>query len=269
MGHIAVIGGGKIGEALVAGLLAAGREPGRIRVVNRRPERGNYLHRTYHVGVSDSIEEVVDGADAVFICTKPKDVTSVLADPALQDIGDDVAVVSMAAGITIATLEEALSAGTSVFRAMPNTPMLISKGVTALAPGRFTTEQQLDYITEILESVGIVVVVDEADMDAVTAVAGSSPAYVFLLAEALIDSGVSLGLSRELASTLALASISGAADLMEQSSSEPSVLRANVSSPAGTTVAAVESLESSGFRAAFFKATRACAERSAQIGRRG
>lgn len=263
MTRIAVIGGGNIGEALVSGLVESGRDPQTIVVTNRSTERSKTLADTYGVGTTNDNNEAVDGADVVFLCVKPKQILGLLGELSLDD---DTIVVSLAAGITLSAMEEVLQAGTSVIRVMPNTPMLVGKGVSACAPGRFCTEEQVNTAKELLDAVGMTIVVDEHDMDAVTALAGSSPAYYFLVTEALIDAGVQLGLKRDVATQLAKGAAAGAGALLESSPLEPSQLRANVSSPAGTTVAALRELEESGIRGAFFRAAEACATRSAELG---
>lgn len=263
MTRIAVIGGGNIGEALVSGLVESGRDPQTIVVTNRSAERSKTLADTYDVGTTNDNNEAVDGADVVFLCVKPKQILGLLGELSLDD---DTIVVSLAAGITLSAMEEVLQAGTSVIRVMPNTPMLVGKGVSACAPGRFCTEEQVNTAKELLDAVGMTIVVDEHDMDAVTALAGSSPAYYFLVTEALIDAGVQLGLKRDVATQLAKGAAAGAGALLESSPLEPSQLRANVSSPAGTTVAALRELEESGIRGAFFRAAEACATRSAELG---
>lgn len=266
MSSIAVVGGGKIGEALIAGLVASGVNPKDICVSNRSPERGQELKETYGVMPFTNNAEAVDEVEVVFLCVKPKQVLGVVEE--IADVVDNntaTTVVSMAAGITTSAIEEALSAGTSVARVMPNTPMLVGKGMCAVAPGRFLGEEQLSAVLEYLEAVGSVRVVDEADMDAVTALSGSAPAYIFLVAEALIDAGVNQGLKREDARDFAITAILGAGAMMAETGKEPSELRANVSSPAGTTIAAIRELEESGLRGAFYRAVEKCAKRSAEL----
>lgn len=268
MSSIAVIGGGKIGEALVSGLVSSGVNPKDINVTNRNAERGQYLKETYGVVPFTENPSAVDEVSVVFLCVKPKDVANVVEE--ISDVVDNntaTTVVSMAAGVSNAVIEEALAAGAPVVRVMPNTPMLVGKGVSAVAPGRFVGEEQLQEVVGLLESVGTVRVVAESDMDAVTALSGSSPAYVFLVAEALIDAGVSLGLTREVAKDLAVGAMYGSAAMMQETGTEPTELRANVSSPAGTTIAAIRELEESGLRGAFYRATQACADRSAELGK--
>lgn len=268
MTKIVVIGGGKIGEALISGLVTSGLDPQSITVTGRRPERGAELRERYGVRDSTDNRQATEDADVVFLCVKPKMIVEVLGEISDAVEGNDVTtvLVSMAAGMPLATMEDAVVAGTPVVRVMPNTPMLVGRGMNAVATGRFVTGEQLEQVTGLLSAVGEVLPVAEADMDAVTALAGSSPAYFFLVAEALIDAGVSLGLTRAVAEKLVVTSAAGAGIMLSESGQDPASLRANVSSPAGTTVAALRELEESGLRGAFFRATEACARRSAELG---
>ncbi|MBP3089329.1 pyrroline-5-carboxylate reductase [Corynebacterium sp. sy017] len=269
MSSIAIIGGGKIGEALTAGLVASGVNPADIHVTNRNPQRGAYLKQTYGVVPFTENTSAVDEVDVVFLCVKPKQIISVVEE--ISDVVDNntaTTIVSMAAGITNAAIEEALAAGAPVVRVMPNTPMLVGAGMCAVSPGRFVGEEQLDTVLELLRSVGSVQVIDEADMDAAVAMSGSSPAYLFLIAEAMIDAGVHLGFDRDTARELATQALYGAATMLKETGEEPSQLRANVSSPAGTTITAIRELEESGIRGAFYRATQACAQRSRELGKK-
>ncbi|KQB87295.1 pyrroline-5-carboxylate reductase [Corynebacterium lowii] len=268
MTSIAVIGGGKIGEALIGGLIAAGTDPTDITVTNRREQRREYFRERYGVETTQDNNHAASGAQVVFMCVKPKMMGGVLREIAetINDNDADTTVVSMAAGLSLASLQEDLSAGTAIIRVMPNTPMMVGKGVCAMTSGRFVDEDQTAMVKELLSTVGMVVEVAEEDMDAVTALAGSSPAYVYLVAEALVDAGVNLGLTREVATRLASGAIDGAGAMLVQEGADPTTLRANVSSPAGTTVAALRELEESGIRGAFFRAAEACALRSQELG---
>lgn len=268
MTKIVVIGGGKIGEALISGLVNADVDPQSITVTGRRPERGEELRERYGVRDSTDNRQAAEDADVVFLCVKPKMIVDVLGEisGALEENDVTTVLVSMAAGIPLSAMEDAVVAGTPVVRVMPNTPMLVGRGMNAVATGRFVTEEQLEQVTELLSVVGEVMPVSESDMDAVTALAGSSPAYFFLVAESLIDAGVSLGLTRGVAEKLVVTSAAGAGIMLSESGQDPATLRANVSSPAGTTVAALRELEESGIRGAFFRATEACARRSAELG---
>lgn len=269
MTNIAVIGGGQIGEALVSGLVAANTNPLNIRVTNRNEERGKELHERYGIVNLTDNAQAVDEADVVFLCVKPKGILDVISEitATLDNNSAQSVIVSMAAGISIGAMEENASAGLPVVRVMPNTPMLVRKGMSTVTPGRHVSKEQLEQVKELLGTVGHVVEVAESDLDAVTAMSGSSPAYLFLVTEALIDAGVNLGLSRATAKELAVAAFEGAATMMQETGTEPAVLRAGVSSPAGTTVAAIRELEESGLRGAFYRAAQKCAERSAELGK--
>ncbi|MCK7637425.1 pyrroline-5-carboxylate reductase [Corynebacterium sp. P7202] len=269
MTKIAVIGGGKIGEALIAGLVSGGVSAKDVHVSNRRAERGGELTEEYGIVDFTDNRQAIDGVDVVFLCVKPKDTTAVLAElsDTIDNNAEDTTVISMAAGVPLKSLEDVVSAGTPVVRVMPNTPMLVGRGMCAVSGGRFVSDAQLEQVCDLLDTVGDVVVVEENQMDAVTAMSGSSPAYLFLVAEAMIDGGVNLGLPRVLASRLAVSTLTGAAHMMLEGDLGPSELRANVCSPGGTTIAAVRALEESGIRAAFYRATQVCAQRSAEIGR--
>lgn len=263
-----VIGGGKIGEALISGLINAGADPQSIAVTNRRSERGEELRERYGVRTLGDNRQAVEDAEVVFLCVKPNMITGVIREisEAIEENDAPTVLVSMAAGVSISSMEDAVIAGTPVVRVMPNTPMLVGRGMMALTAGRFVTEEQLALVTQLLSSVGEVLTVEESDMDAVTALAGSSPAYFFLVAEALIDAGVSLGLTRDVAEKLVGTTAAGAGVMLAESGQDPTTLRVNVSSPAGTTVAALRELEESGLRGAFFRAAEACARRSAELG---
>ncbi|MFT4125507.1 MAG: pyrroline-5-carboxylate reductase [Gordonia sp. (in: high G+C Gram-positive bacteria)] len=268
--RIAIIGGGKIGEALLAGLIAAGKPTKDIVVVQRSVARARELADEYGVLVTDDIPAAAESAQYVFIAVKPVGVDSVLRKLASTEDNAEAerVTVTLAAGIPLAHYEKMLQAGSPVIRVMPNTPMLVNEAMSVMSAGRHVDADQLAAVTRLLEVVGKVTVVPEKLMDAVTAVSGSGPAYVFLVAEAMIDAGVALGLSRAQAAELAVQTIRGAGILLSDSGLSPVDLRAAVTSPGGTTAAAVRELESRGLRGAFYAATEACAEVSARTGRR-
>ncbi len=284
MARIAIVGGGSIGEALLSGLLRAGRQVKDLVVAERVPERAKYLADTYSVLVAP-VAEAVDNAAFVVVAVKPADVESVLAEiarvaaTAERDSAEQV-FVTVAAGVTIASFESKLPAGTPVVRAMPNAAALVGAGVTALARGRFVTAPQLEEVSALFDAVGGVLTVPEAHMDAVTAVSGSGPAYFLLMVEALVDAGVAAGLSRSVATDLAAQTMAGAAAmLLERMDSGRSAaespgalpdatatqLRATVTSPGGTTAAALRELERGGLRAAVDAAVQAAKMRSEQL----
>ena len=210
MERIAVIGAGNIGEAFISGLVANGVEPGSITATNRSSSRSTELAERYGVRTTSNNREAVRDADLALLCVKPAQILDVIAEVGeeLTDSGSSTVLVSMAAGVTIAAMEDAVSAaGTPIVRVMPNTPMLVGEGVLAAACGRFVGEEQRNAVVELLSAAGQVVQVAESQIDAVTAISGSGPAYFFLVAEALVDAGVSLGLPRDLAEQLALSLI--------------------------------------------------------------
>jgi pyrroline-5-carboxylate reductase len=260
--RLQVIGGGKMGEALLVGLLAQRWAPVEaVRVVERIPARADELRGRFPGLVVAAEPSVADGH---VIAVKPGDVPAACA--ALAGEGSRTPVLSIAAGVTIARLEEALGAGTPVVRAMPNTPALVGAGAAALAPGTAAGEDEVAWAETILRAVGTVVRVDEGLLDAVTGLSGSGPAYVFLVVEALVDAGVLNGLPRPVSAALATQTVLGAARLLAESDEGPEALRAAVTSPAGTTAAGLRELERSGVRAAFLNAVSAAADRSRALG---
>jgi len=266
MTRIAVVGGGRIGEALIAGLRESGTEASDIVVIEPVPARAEQLSKRYSV-LATELEIGCEGADVIVVAVKPGDVPAVVQriGEAISDSTTESIVVSLAAGIPTSVLENRLSAGSPVVRVMPNTAMLVGRGVSAVCKGRYARDEHLQRVVGIMESVGDVVVVTESQMDAVTAVSGSGPAYFFLLAEALIDAGVEQGLPRDVAVTLATGTALGAGAMLTGGGEGPAELRYNVSSPGGTTARAIRRLESGGVRAAVADAVEAAATRSREL----
>lgn len=260
MAVLQVIGGGRMGEALVGGLLAAGTAAAEVRVVEPLDARRKELH-----DLLPDVEVTAEPgpADGTVIAVKPGDVPSACRAAAAAGSGR---VLSIAAGVTIASLEAALAPGTAVVRAMPNTPALVRRGAAAIAPGTSAGEDDLSWAESLLGAVGTVVRVAEPLLDAVTGLSGSGPAYVFLVAEALIDAGVLAGLPRDISSRLSIQTLVGAATLLAEGDQGPEALRAAVTSPGGTTAAGLRTLEQHGVRAAFLEAVAAATERSRQLG---
>ena len=268
MTKIGVIGGGKIGEALIGGLVSGKTQASDVHVVDPSAGRLDQLKEKYGITPQAKGVDAVKDADLVFFCVKPYDTL-----PAVENVADTLAanstptvVASMAAGITIDSLQGVVPEGTPVIRVMPNTPMLVGKGTVALARGTAVTDEQMNTTIELLSTVGWTGEVKESQMDAVTAISGSAPAYFFLMVESMIDAGVQLGLTRELATELASSTALGAATMMAEGDDDPVTLRANVSSPGGSTVAAIRSFEESGLRGAVYRAMDACATRSNELG---
>lgn len=285
MARIAIIGGGSIGEALLSGLLRAGRRVKDLVVAERMPARAQYLADTYSVRVAP-VADAVENATFVVVAVKAADVEEVLgglarATAAAEIDSAEQVFVTVAAGVTIGYLESKLPAGTPVVRAMPNAAALVGAGVTALAKGRFVTEPQLEEVSALFDSVGGVLTVPESQIDAVTALSGSGPAYFFLMVEALVDAGVAAGLSRQVATDLAAQTMAGsAAMLLERMDSDRGAegealgvradttaaqLRATITSPGGTTAAALRELERGGLRGAVDAAVQAAKMRSEQL----
>ena len=249
-----------MGEALVAGLLACKwSEPADLRVVEAIDARRAELAASFP-GIE--ITDRPGAADGTIVAVKPAAVAAAVGDVVAADGGR---ILSIAAGVTLAALEAAAGDGLSVVRAMPNTPALVGSGAAAVAAGRWAGDDDLAWAVELLEAVGTVVVVPESLLDAVTGLSGSGPAYVFLVAEALVDAGVLVGLPRDVASSLAAQTLLGAARLLTGTDDGPEALRAAVTSPAGTTAAGLRVLEQRGVRAAFIDAVVAARDRSAEL----
>lgn len=260
--RLQLIGGGRMGEALLGGLLAGGwAQPGELAVVEKIPARRAELTSRFPAVVV--AEHPVERADAV-LAVKPDDAAA--AGARLRAAGVD-RVLSIAAGVTTAALQAVLDDGARVIRAMPNTPALVGEGAAAIAAGSHAAEEDLVWATGILEAVGTVVVCDEPMLDAVTGLSGSGPAYVFWLAESLMAAGVEVGLSPDMADALTRQTILGAARLLVESGELPADLRAAVTSPGGTTARGIAELEARGTAGAFAAAVRAATERSRELGK--
>jgi pyrroline-5-carboxylate reductase len=264
--QLALLGGGRMGEALLSGMLDAGWDTDALAVAEVEPERRRLVEERFRgVRVVPSPAWAVAESDVVVLAVKPNDVGAAL-EQALPSLKTDALVLSIAAGVTLATLEKAVP-DRPVVRAMPNTAALVRKGAAAIAGGRHATEAHLDEAERILGSVGVVVRVPEELLDAVTGLSGSGPAYVFLVAEAMVEAGVLVGLPRETAATLVHQTLVGAAALLVDGTEGPEALRAAVTSPGGTTAAGLARLEAHGVRAAFLEAVEAATRRSEEIGR--
>lgn len=251
-----------MGEALLAGLLAAGwAEAEDLAVAEKDGARAEELAARYP-GLRVGAEPVA--ADGAVVAVKPGDVPS--ACRAIAEVGTG-RVLSIAAGVTLATLEDALGRGVPVVRSMPNTPALVGAGAAAIAAGSAATADDLDWAEGLLRAVGTVVRVPEHLLDAVTGLSGSGPAYVFLVAEALIEGGVLCGLPRDVSVELAAHTLLGASRLLVESGSSAEVLRAEVTSPGGTTAAGLRALEAAGARSAFVEAVAAATARARELGR--
>lgn len=261
--RIAILGGGVMGETLLSAIVSSGRSPDDVVVSEKSRERADELRAKHGVQVVE-LREAVAGADVVLVVVKPQDVVTVL-DEVADVVDAGATVVSLAAGVRIATFEERLPDGVAVVRAMPNTPALVGEGMFGISPGSACDDEKLATVEALLATGGRVVVVPEEQQDAVTAVSGSGPAYVFYLAEAMIDGGVASGLDRDTARALAEQTIKGAAALLAGSDDEPAELRRRVTSPNGTTHAAITTFDEHGVDAGLRAGVEAAARRSAEL----
>ncbi len=265
--RFAFIGGGNMAEALLKGLLIGLQvAPDHITATDVVPERLTYLETTYKIGTSMDNAQAVRDHDVMILAVKPQtipEVTRVMA-PAMTR---DKLVISIAAGITLQTLEQGLGADMRMVRVMPNTPALVLAGAAGIAPGPAATPQDTEVVECIFNAVGRAVVVNEGLMDAVTGLSGSGPAYVFAFIEALSDGGVMMGLTRPMATQLAAQTVLGAAQLVLETGKHPGELKDMVTSPAGTTIMGMQALESGGLRGLMMDVVRRATERSVELGR--
>jgi pyrroline-5-carboxylate reductase len=263
--RIAILGCGKIGESLLGGLLSAGwREPSEVVATCRREDRIGELRGHFGVEASLSNGKAVTGAGLVVIAVKPQDIEALLGEigPLLTA---EQTVLSVAAAIRTSRIEARIADPVPVVRAMPNAPSIVHEGIAGICAGAHAGDEHLALAEECLSHLGAVVRVSEVYMDAVTAVSGSGPAYFALLAEAMIEAGLLLGLSREVTTQLVVQTMFGTAKLLRDEHIHPVELREAVTSPGGTTIRAIRELESAGVRAAFLNAIQAAMERSREL----
>lgn len=266
LGHIGFIGGGNMGEALIKGLIKSAVPAQNIRVAEPNEARAHQLTERYGVICSSDGGEVVRQSDLIVLAIKPQIVPVVL--PAIAGAFDDSKLlVSIAAGVTTASLEAYFQGAPRVVRVMPNTPALAGAGAAALCSGKNATKDDLSTAVHLFEGVGTVHVVSEAQLDAVTGLSGSGPAYVYMVIEAMAAGGVLEGLPMDTALALATQTVLGTAQLVKESGEHPAVLRDKVCSPGGTTIAAVKELEEKGLRAALIKAVSKATKRSRELGK--
>ena len=259
----AIIGAGVMGETLLSGLVRAGRRVDQLMVGEKRPERARELEERYGVAVVSN-REAAAKADTVALVVKPQDMGDVLAEIA-QDLRPGQLVVSLAAGITTAYIESRVPEGVAVVRVMPNTPALVDEGMAAISPGSHCDDAHLAEVEELMASTGKVLRIPEKQMDAVTAISGSGPAYIFFVVESMIEAGVHLGLPRSTATELVVQTLVGSAAMLRETGTHPVVLREQVTSPSGTTASALPELEIHRVRAAFLAAMEAARNRSREL----
>jgi pyrroline-5-carboxylate reductase len=263
---IAFLGSGNMAEALVKGLLRAHvAEPGEIVCSDRREERGPELTQRYGVRFTRSNRDAVERSDIVILSVKPQ-VMNKLLDEIAPALDQRKLVISIAAGVPIAAIERRVGHGVRIVRTMPNTPALVGAGATALSGGEHATEDDLRQARALFDAIGKTVEVDEPLLDAVTGLSGSGPAYIFLVIEALSDAGVKMGLPRATAQELAAQTVLGSAKLLIETGEHPGRLKDQVTSPGGTAIAGLHTLEAGGLRTTLMNAVEAATNRSRELG---
>ena len=260
---VAILGAGVMGSTLLSGLIRAGRPATDLVITGRNAQRVEELASTYGVRQMSNVDAAL-GADTLVLVVKPQDMDGLIAE-IRRHVRPGTLVVSLAAGITTTFLEQRLPPGTAVVRVMANTPAMVDEGMAAISPGQHCDEVHLGEAEELLRSCGKVLRVPEKHLDAVTAISGSGPAYIFYVVEAMIEAGVLLGMPRATSTELVVQTLYGAATMLKETGQHPTVLREQVSSPGGTTMAALRQLDDHKVRAAFVTAMEAAAQRSQQL----
>jgi pyrroline-5-carboxylate reductase len=266
---IGFIGGGNMAEALIRGLVKGNHLPAQhVLVSGPRRERLDELHAKYAIETTVDNRALVERCDLIVLSVKPQ-----ILDKVLREIGDRLKsgtlLISIAAGIDTATIEEAVSDGVRVVRAMPNTPALVGAGATAISAGKHASAEDLATARAMFDAVGITVELDESHLDAVTGLSGSGPAYIFLILEALADAGVKVGLARRNAQRLAAQTVMGSAKMLLDLDEHPGVLKDMVTSPGGTAIAGLHTLEEGGLRTTLINAVETATKRARELGRGG
>jgi pyrroline-5-carboxylate reductase len=262
---IAFLGTGNMASAILKGLVRAGVPRERILATTRREEKKAQLEAEHQVRVTLDNVAAARESEVIVLAVKPQVLDKVLKEIA-PAIDRTKLVVSVAAGVPIAAIERRLGAGARIVRAMPNTPCLVGLGATALSAGEHATQADLELASALFRSVGITTVVDEYLLDAVTGLSGSGPAYIFLIVEALSDAGVKVGLSRHVALSLAIQTVLGSAKLLQETGAHPGQLKDQVTSPGGTAIAGLHTLEAGGLRTTLIDAVEAATRRAKQLG---
>lgn len=256
----AILGAGVMGETMLSGILRSGRSAAEVIVAEKRAERAQELESRYGIRVTSNTDAVA-GADTLILAVKPQDLGTLL-DEIASSLRPGHLLVSLAAGLTLDFIEGRVPAGVAVVRVMPNTPALVGVGMAAMARGTACSDADLDEAEALVSATSRVVRIPEVQMDAVTAVSGSGPAYAFLVAEAMIDAGVALGLPAEMVPELVVQTLLGAATMMHETGTEPATLRRQVTSKGGTTAAAIAEFEARDLAATFLAAMTAARDRS-------
>ena len=263
--NLGIIGCGKMGSALVKGAIKENAIDGqKVMVIDLVPELAQKLSNDIGATVAKTNDDLIKNADAILLCVKPQDMIS-LTDSLTKERSSKL-FISIAAGIKIDDLEKSLKNDDRVIRVMPNTPAMIGQGASAQSKGKNATESDAEFVSKILNAVGISIEVPEKQLDAVTGLSGSGPAYIYTVIEALADGGVLVGLPKEKALTLAAKTVIGAAKMVMKSDEHPAKLRDQVASPGGTTIAGLAALESGKLRSTLIEAVKAATKRSEELG---
>ncbi|HEX9614123.1 MAG TPA: pyrroline-5-carboxylate reductase [Bacteroidota bacterium] len=262
---MAIIGAGNMGTALLKGILNSHlTEHNKIIATGRHPEKLRNLEAVWNIRTTVANREAAESAEIIILCVKPLTIGAVLND-IKEVITDQQLIISIAAGITIDSIQQRLGRNAPIVRAMPNIASTVDEGATALSFGAFVSEDHRRIAATIFEAVGEVVTVEEHHLDAVTGLSGSGPAYIYMVIEALVDGGVKAGLSRDIASTLAIQTVLGSAKLVKETKLHPAILRDQVTTPAGTAINAVHELESHGLRSMLINAVATATKRSKEL----
>lgn len=264
--RLCILGCGNLGRALLAGLVESHLvAPADIAITNRRRERSEALAAQYGVRIGRDNADCAKEADVILVSVKPQILPRVLSEIAAS--AKDALIISVAAGVSSSRMENELGGNPRVVRAMPNTPALIKQSATALAGGAHATDGDLQLARTVFQAIGRTVTVEESHLDAVTGLSGSGPAYVFLMIEAFADAGVKVGLSREVAMELAVQTIQGSARLLQETGEHPGQLKDQVTSPGGTAIAGLHTLEAGGLRTTIMNAVESATRRAGELGR--
>ncbi|WP_062209934.1 pyrroline-5-carboxylate reductase [Demequina oxidasica] len=263
--RIAILGGGVMGGTIITALRVAGWPADKIVVADRGSVRAAALQEAHGIDATQEIAPAVDGADIVVIAVKPQQAGDIMGEIA-DNLRDGALVITVAAGLSSGYYEQRLPEGTPVVRAMPNTPSIVARGVTGIAAGKHADQAHLDLVAGMLSATGMVVGIEESQMDALSSVSGSGPAYFYAMVEALTEAGVAQGLDRDLAVALATQTFIGAAHLLQETGDEPQELRRRVSSPKGITIAALEAMENAGLQGVVAAGANAAVARSRALG---
>lgn len=262
--RIGMIGTGVMGQAVIETLLQAGISPERISFTRKRSELNAEISQRYGI-TAKPLGELVESSDLIFLATKPQDLIALLAT-IKEFLTPAKILVSLAAGKKTSAIEAAVGGKNPVIRVMPNTPMVVGEGLSAISPGKDVQPADLEWVRSVLSAGGRAIVIDESLQDAVTAMSGSGPAYFFAFIEAMVAAGTKLGLTTEVATELAIATIKGAAVMLEESGKSATTLRENVTSPNGTTAAALARFSEGGLDDLVESAMRAARDRSVELG---